>query len=253
MAFIRIIILSIQFLTILPTTQLREVSVREMRYSVAAFPFIGTFLGLLLYFTTLLFSKLFPHLVAVTIAFAIYTGVTGALHWDALMDTADAIGSRRARSEALSIMKDSRVGAIGVAVCILVVLMKWASLQSLNLDTLVPFILVPTLSRMAMVFAMFISPAAQPTSGLGSVYAKQIPTIVLVVSSGFTAIIAFSGLFVYIGGFILIIALLITIGYTFWLKHRFGGMTGDTYGALNEIVEVVIFAICSGFEMHGLM
>ncbi len=253
MAVLRFIILAVQFLTIVPTPKLRDVQVAELRKSVAAFPIVGSMLGFCLYGATQLFTRVLPHSLAAVAALTVYTSLTGALHADALMDTADAIGSRRGRAEALAIMKDSRVGAMGVMACVLLVAMKWASIQSLHIQTLMPFIVVPAVSRFSMVLAMTMSPSARPGSGLGSIYAKQISFPIILAGFMITAIIVFVGPSVWARTWVLVSGMVITVGFTWWMKQKFGGMTGDTYGALNEILEVILWTLCSGLELHGLL
>ena len=92
--------------------------------------------------------------------------LTGGLHLDGLMDTADGILSHRPREQMLEIMKDSRVGAMGVIVCVLHLLLKFSLAVYLagcgymggTGDVCFLLAIVPIWSRWFMVAAIHVGP-----------------------------------------------------------------------------------------------
>lgn len=231
------LILSLQFATVLPTPQLKHVSENDIRRSVVWFPLLGMLLGVVIWAIQYAFWRSSPW-VASVVSLTAYTLLTGALHLDGLLDTADAVGSRRPADIALEIMKDSRVGAMGVIAAVLAMGGKFAAFSALGPASLAPYVVVPMLSRLGMVWAMFSAPAARD-KGLGALFAKQVPVWVVLVASA--VVLAACSVFIplvdclWIGGYFI----LVTAGLTYWMVRRFGGMTGDTYGALNEVLEWV--------------
>lgn len=232
--------LAITFLTIVPIRVPAPVTDADVTASVAYYPLVGAGLGGLLWGLAYLMQA-WPSLLAAAVLAAAYTVVTGALHLDGLMDTADALASRRPRREALAIMKDSRVGALGALAGVLVLVIKIAAWTTLLHRAPFPWLVaVPAVARTGMVWSVAHEPAAPrgdaPT--LAQQYQGAVPTgVVLLWAAGVLAALLAVG-----GGWT---AVLLTVGgmvlaagaaraTTRWL----GGMTGDTYGAVNELVEV---------------
>ena len=228
--------LAVQFATVFPTPQLVGVTDDEVRRSMAWLPVLGAVLGALLWLLNLGLRRGLAPWPATVVSLALYTGSTGALHLDGLLDTADAVGSRARGERALAIMKDSRVGAMGAVAGCLVLLGKAAALSALLPQSPGPFIVMPALSRMAMLWAMGWAPAARST-GLAGLFARRMPAsatgIATVCACAFSlwllpwreALIAIMGVFAF------------SFVVTRWLHRRFGGLTGDSYGAINELIE----------------
>ena len=104
-------------------------------------------------------------------------------------------------------------------------------------------VLMPVVSRWAMVYAVFAYPYAKP-SGLGTVFKQGASwprfTIATIITLAVAVILA------QLNGFILMIAIwVIVLAMAAYLKGKLGGLTGDTYGAINEVAEVlVLILIC---------
>lgn len=118
-----------QFLTRLPVPVTLQYDHAMFRRSVVFYPLVGAVLGLLLSLGGLLLQSFLPPAAAAALMLLLWVAMTGALHLDGLMDTADGILSHRSREQMLEIMKDSRVGAMGVVACVLLLLIKWTLLQ----------------------------------------------------------------------------------------------------------------------------
>ena len=236
------LLLALQFLTIIPTVPFRDVDDRDMRYSVMFFPAIGLLLGAVVWLVMKAAALIFAPGIAAFFALAALTLLTGLLHLDGVMDVADALGSRKGKEDALAIMKDSHVGAIGAGAGMLLLLGKFVALSDLSVAHIGYFLVPPMFSRLGMIWIMVVSPSAR-TSGLSGFYAQKIPVAALVVASVYALIAVFWWLnwqfaLIDIG------SLVGTVGvYQYLMKKKFGGMTGDMYGAFNELMEWVLFTL----------
>lgn len=229
--------LAFQFLSVVPTPRIKQVSDRDIRGSCACFPLVGLALGAVLWAVQALLNRVLPMTVSTCIALAVYTLLTGALHLDGLMDTADAIGSRKDRARALEIMKDSRVGAMGVVGAIVVYTGKIAVLGHFAPTAYGAVICAPIISRCCMVLAMMLAPSARGNEGLGGMFAKKISPMSLWLAGIITVLIAIWLNPLWTAVAMLCGSALVTILLTTYFTKRFGGMTGDTYGAINEVIE----------------
>ncbi len=230
--------LAIQFLTIFPIPEARSVNEEDFRRSVAFYPLVGMALGSGLGLLQWGLTRILPVMPASILSLAAYSLTTGFLHLDGLMDLADGIGSRKPRHEALKIMRDSRVGSMGVVAGILIMVGKFVALSSLSPGRLGPFVVIPGLSRWAMVLAMTSAPYARSGEpGIGSMYAMHISRIALWGSSLTAVLGAFLLLPVAEAVGVLALTLAVTLAMVWFARRRLGGMTGDVYGALNELVE----------------
>ncbi|MCZ4151790.1 adenosylcobinamide-GDP ribazoletransferase, partial [Escherichia coli] len=99
-----------------------------LRESVVYYPLVGAAIGLAVWLGGALFGTVLPALPAAVLTLTLWVWLTGGLHLDGWMDTADGLLSYRSRERMLEIMKDSRVGAMGVIACVLLLMMKAALL-----------------------------------------------------------------------------------------------------------------------------
>lgn len=245
-----------QFLSRFPVKANLDYSPTLFRQSVKFYPLVGAAIGLVVWAGAAGLGYLLPPLPAAVLTLILWVGLTGGLHLDGWMDTADGILSYRPREQMLEIMKDSRVGAMGVLACVLLLMLKLSLIYSLLLDGLDAsgLLLLPLIwSRWFMVHAMSSWPMARGKDGLAGKFhglnKGQIMAALLIaiVSSGVVASII---PLIYMDSLTWTTALLgfITIPLAAWvagtwlarrLNATLGGLTGDTYGALNELLEVV--------------
>ena len=239
--------LALQFLTIIPTPSVQQATQQDVRRSVVFFPVIGILLGFALWVVQWVLIQYIPGLPAAVVSLSIYTLATGALHIDGLMDLADAVGSRRPREAAIEIMKDSRVGAIGVVAGVLVMLGKLSAISSLPPHRWSAFVIVPMMSRLGMVWSMAIAPAAR-NQGIGAVFARKVPGWTVALSTCISAGVCLLMLPTYECLWVLLYSAATVVLVSGWVMRRFGGTTGDAYGALNELLEWVgwVVFVCFG-------
>ncbi|MGD8189868.1 adenosylcobinamide-GDP ribazoletransferase [Brevibacillus ginsengisoli] len=249
---IQALVVAINFMTTIPIPGNFPFTQTACRRSVVFYPLAGALIGLILMLAGMGLSEVFPLPLCGVLLMVIWLLLTGGLHLDGLMDTADGILSHRSREEMLAIMKDSRVGAMGVIVCVAHLLLKttligtWLQFPDMK-EALILFS-VPIWSRWFVVLSIAGWPYARK-QGLGSyVRAAGYKHVLL---ATFVALLV-SMLGFYLTGFfpigqvlILPFAMLGIAGIFGWLINSYfhrnlGGLTGDTYGAVNELLEVVL-------------
>ena len=232
---------ALKFLTILPLGRQRQDSLEEIRGSLVYYPLVGLLIGLFLAGLNWLFSLVLPAALANALLLVSLVIVTGALHLDGFIDTCDGIAGHKPAEARWQVMRDSRTGAFGVVGAVLLLLLKYAALNSVPAGLLTPtLIMMPVLGRWAMVFAIFAYPYARP-EGLGKVIKPGATWLTFAAATIITLAIgvgiAWLGLYVTAAVTMLGVWVIIVLAAAFF-KKMFAGLTGDTYGAINEIAEV---------------
>ena len=230
------------FLTIIPLPWRHEVSPEEVGRSTGYFPVIGLIIGLTLAGLNWLFSLFLPSAVVNGLLIVSIAVISGALHLDGFVDTCDGIAGHKTVEDRWRVMHDSRAGAFGIVGVVLLLLVKYVSLNSVpeNLLT-VTLVLMPVVSRWAMVYTVFAYPYARP-AGLGKIFKQEASwqrfTAATLIALAVAAILA------RLAGLVIMISIwVIVVGMAVYLKRKFSGLTGDTYGAINEVTEVCVLTL----------
>ena len=273
--------IALQFLTRLKIVNQTEWSVEDFGKSVVAFPYVGLIIGLILALLYGILSPFIPLVPLMLILVIAEFLITGGLHADGLMDTSDVLFSGRERDRKLEIMKDSRIGSFGVVAFVFVTLLKWQLLTAIPTAEFIPMalIMMPLMSRWSLVLSIRSYPYARE-QGMGAAFANLAPKHVITyntLSTFFMPIVIlligvilytllygvysiFSvadvgyvvglGVLVYatLGIFqINIVSMIITYFINRILNHyivkQLGGTTGDTYGFVVEVTEVLLLLI----------
>lgn len=229
---------AIRFLTIVPVPGDWGTAEEDIARSVPWFPVIGLLLGAAAAAIAWGLSFVAPPMVTAAAVVVVLLSFSGCLHMDGLADSADGMLSSRPRERILEIMKDSHTGAMGVIAIVCVLLLKFASLASLSTDVLWPAVLLmPLAGRCAIVIQMALLPYAKP-SGLGNIFYRR-PTqlaaiwAVIVLSTAAWCVLGSRGLVVCA------VCVVVTMALSIYVYRKIGGATGDTFGAVCEIIEVV--------------
>ncbi len=236
------LIASLQFVTALPLGRPRPFDPRAI---VAGFPLAGLTIGLLLALFDLAASAVWPSAVAAAMDVILLAAITGALHLDGLADTADGLYGRRERAAALAIMKDSRVGAMGLVAVLCLLLAKTAALGNIDHGRFLALLIVPSYARAAMIFGMRFLPYARGQAGTGSAFFEMKLTSL---DFRYLAIPVFLSLFLGWRGILLnLVFAAVTAALIVWYRKKLGGITGDMLGAMVEIIEAaLLLAACTG-------
>ena len=242
---------AINFLTIFPFARGKVVEPRELASSMALFPLVGVWLGACMWLMDKYLCLIFPVWVVACLIVAFLAIVTGGLHLDGFTDTLDGFYAGRGdRARTLEVMKDSRVGAMGVIGLFLLLMLKVAAVASIPTGLRGQALLVmPAISRWSQVQVAIGSAYARKEGSLAKAFveflewkhfatATIVTCVAVVLLSGTHGMAAFA------------VAGLFTFGAKAYFKSRIGGVTGDTIGAVNEINEVLVLLVfCVSLEI----
>ena len=233
---------ALRFLTIIPLPGRREISAGEVGRSIVYFPLVGVIIGLILAVLNWLLGLALPAALVNVLLVVALAAITGGLHLDGLVDTCDGLAGGKTAGERWRVMDDSRAGAFGIIGVCLLLLVKYVALNSVPTRWLVlTLLLMPVISRWAMVYAVFAYPYAKP-SGLGKVFKQGASLPRFIVATVIT--LALAVVLARLPGLVIMFATwVIVMAVAFYFKGKFGGLTGDTYGAINEVAEVLVLIL----------
>jgi adenosylcobinamide-GDP ribazoletransferase len=235
-------LVALEFLTTLRLRRVPQSDPVSLARSLPWFSLIGLLIGLLIAALDTVLWRVLPEPALAALLITVLVIVTGGLHLDGLADTCDGLGGGATVERRLEIMRDSRTGSFGVIGVVLVLLLKWSALMSLQGDArLAALIAVPALSRMALAAAIVVYPYARP-EGLGKHFHAQANVWSVAINVVVPALALF--LLQGIAGVLLIVAAFafVLLGGAY-IKSRIGGLTGDSYGALVETGEAVLLLV----------
>jgi adenosylcobinamide-GDP ribazoletransferase len=223
---------ALALLTIVPIRRELNFSARAFTY----FPLIGALLGLVLGISFLVSRFFFPPLVTAALIVALWAVLTGGLHLDGVSDACDALFAATTRERRLEILRDVHMGAFGATGLVLILLLKFAALNSVNSFAL---FLAPVLARWAMVYAAAF-PLAR-NEGMAALFARGLTrcelTFATLLALVFAVPFGWLGIGAWIG------AVVVATGIARFAIARLGGLTGDIYGMVCECVEVSILLV----------
>jgi len=209
------------------------------------YPLVGLVIGALTWLAWKGSMFAFPSLVTGIVTLVVWVVLTGGLHLDGLADCCDGLLASASVERRLEIMKDPHMGAFGVIGLILILLLKAAALASLTPVTSFGILLAASLARWCILPAGLL-PLARPSgSGMGADFASGfrrsfifwgalIPLVIAIMLGARGILSTLAGLVV--AAFVLLFA-----------KSRIGGVTGDVFGMVVEIVETAVLLI---FAIH---
>lgn len=220
----------------------RSFTAWQIGRSTGYFPLVGLAIGLVLAGLNYALSLVLPASAVNALLIVAMAVLSGVLHLDGVVDTCDGLAGHGTNEQRLERMRDSRAGGFGVIGVALLLLVKYAALNSVPQGTMTfTLLLAPAVSRWAMVYAVFAFPYARP-SGLGSAFKQATGWRQLLMATVIAAAVA-AWLFMFKGLAVLLIVWILTLAIGLYLKRKLGGLTGDTYGAINEVIEVCVFII----------
>jgi len=231
----RALLAAIGFLTRLPVPARVFDGASTSATQLAWYPAVGGLIGALLWGLGWALSAAPPLLASALLLFG-WVALTGGLHLDGLADSADAwVGGMGDRERTLAIMKEPRSGPMGVTAVVLVLLLKFAALASLPHPG-VALWLAPLLGR-AVLTAAFLSTPYVRSGGLGSGLVDASRPACLAGLAFALLLCLFAR---WPGMKALLMAVLVFALWRLACMRRLGGMTGDTCGALTELVETAV-------------
>ncbi|MBW4421023.1 MAG: adenosylcobinamide-GDP ribazoletransferase [Myxacorys californica WJT36-NPBG1] len=188
-----------------------------------------------------------PLLTRSAIAVAVWIALTGGLHLDGAMDTADGLAVTDPQRR-LQAMSDSVTGAFGAIAAIVILLLKTVALSEIDRDRIWVLMAVAGWGRWGQLVAIVLYPYLKPT-GKGAFHKESIRSLWEVLPS-FLLLFGLSGtlyeqpiraIALLVGGG----AIGLLVGA--WLDRKLGGQTGDTYGAIVEWTEALLLCLLTVF------
>jgi adenosylcobinamide-GDP ribazoletransferase len=231
---------ALQFLTIFPTPLKHKVLHETSGQSLPYFPLVGLILGTLLFGLHYSLSLILPSAIIPVLLIGTLAVLTGTQSLDGFVDTCDGVFAGKSRKERLAIMSDTKIGAFGIVGVVLLLMLKYVSLLSVSM-ILPALLLMPALSRWVMVFMIFAFPYAKK-SGMGLPFKLGATWQRLAVATIITLVVSVF-LLRWWGLALMFTVWLIAFGVASYFRSRLGGLTGDNYGAINEISEVLVLLL----------
>jgi adenosylcobinamide-GDP ribazoletransferase len=210
------------------------------------FPLVGLVLGALVGAVWWGAGNLWPALLAAMVAVAADLALTGMLHLDGLADSADGLLPHMDPARRLEVMRAPDVGAFGIGVVVVVLLLRVAALASIGSLRWHGVALLAALwcaSRTAMAAAMWLVPNARPDGSLAQIFGRSPGAmwgapVALVLSS-------LADPWRLRGPLAVLVGWLVIVGLCALARRRIGGITGDILGAsgiLAETTALLVFA-----------
>jgi adenosylcobinamide-GDP ribazoletransferase len=240
---------SVIFYTSIPLPYLDKLDFSEVaRFAPAIGLMIGVILGL---FDTAMNYLGMPVLTRSALVVSVWIAITGGLHLDGVMDTADglAVGDKERR---LSVMADSATGAFGAMAAIALLLLKTTALTDIHQNRWLVLMAACGWGRWGQILAIAQYPYLKLT-GKGAFHKEAIrsykdclPGFLLLVGLSGLEILIDKRLFFALGMTLVGSAIAFVTGA--WFNHKLGGHTGDTYGAVVEWTEALFLCILTALE-----
>lgn len=233
--------LALAFLTRIPAHDpARPLDAARLSRAALWFPAVGLVVGGVMGAVRVLADLVLPVEPATVLALLAAVLVTGGFHEDGLADASDGMGAHVSRERRLEIFKDSRVGTYGALAAVFMVLFPYAVLVPLDGEEFVRAALAGhVLGRWSTLPQSLLLP---PAAGQGSGGLVRASAPVAVGGTVFAAAVVLLA-----GGLVAgAVALAVAVGLTglggSYFRARLGGVTGDTFGAVNKVVELGTYA-----------
>lgn len=231
-----------QFLSITPALIKRAFTPKELGRAVGWYPLVGAAIGGLLLGAGWGLARVgLGPLTSAAILVGLWLLLTRSLHLDGWMDAWDGLFGGWTPERRLEIMRDSRVGAFGVAAGAALLLIQASALS--EIPRLWPALLIaPVVGRWTVSLVLIVYPY-QRDKGLGRDMKDNarwpqalLATVIAGVPAWFGA--GWIGLLVLgIGGVTALLAA------EFVRRRIGGGLTGDLYGAVCVLVETLVLVL----------
>ena len=229
-----------QFLTRLPVPRVRF-DPDSLSRAAKFFPVVGLGIGL----GALALQRIAaPHLSHSLVALLVLTFlvlITGGLHEDGLADTADGFGGGWNREQVLTILRDSRIGSFGALALVLSMLARFWLLSSLPVNRFTVFMVsAHVLCRWTTLPLSYFLPPARESDGQGARIAQKISPASLLIGT----LLSFAIVFYFMRAEFwipVLVALVITALSGLYYSRRIGGVTGDCFGATNQLTEIAVY------------
>ena len=241
-------LIGLQFLTRIFVVKQSVWTEKSFGESVKFFPAVGAVLGIISAVVVAAINFFGLPLLTSALGFASLIILTGGIHCDGLMDSADGLFSGREREKILEIMKDSRAGSFGVVSLVLVAALEVSTLAELakfsTAQLCAAIFSAPIIARLMMVVTIGGFPYAR-SSGMGKAFADFTTRRTIIFAAGETILlllplIFFDEKFFLCAAAASLVALIVTWKFASFATEKIGGVTGDVYGAVTTLSEMFV-------------
>jgi adenosylcobinamide-GDP ribazoletransferase len=236
---LRDLLLAFQFLTRIPLPGKFHAQ-GALSNAANFFPIVGLVVALgAIGLRRVLNGHLAPPIVAVLVLSYLVL-ITGGFHEDGLADTADGFGGGWSKEKILEIMRDSRIGSFGALAIGLSLLARYSLLSSLRFDKFSTYLIVAhVLCRWTTLpLSFFMSPARSEGQGAG--VAQRTSALSLTLGTVIALVICYPVMHLALW-IPLITTLAVTLLTALYYQSQIGGVTGDCFGATNQLTEIAIY------------
>ena len=230
---------AITFLTIVPVPAAAAPQDEfDLSNTLAWFPLVGAAIGAFAGALRVACQPLLGRGPSTAIAMVGLVAISGALHQDALADTADGLGVRGDRVRRLAAMRDSATGAFGVLALIGWALLLFTALEPLTSDQVLRALIAACAAgRLAALLHGVGAPPARP-DGLGAGLQVKLAVLAIAAVTAAAIIVAVAG--PIRGAASLGVCVLVSALSAVLARRTVGGSTGDTIGAAVAVTEVAV-------------
>jgi len=230
------LLIAFNLMTTLPLPASKDWQTGDSGRASVWYPFVGLVIGGLTCLGWMGATLFFPPPVAGILTLVVWVTLTGGLHLDGLADCCDGLLASTTVERRLEIMKDPRLGAFGGIGLVLTLLLKAAALSSITPQSVLGILLAASLARWCILPAGLL-PLARP-SGMGADFKAGFrPWFIAactIIPLTLSIILGTRGLVSLAAG---LIAAAVVLRLA---KSRINGVTGDVFGMMVEVVEVVL-------------
>jgi adenosylcobinamide-GDP ribazoletransferase len=236
----------IAFFTIIPLPK-DKVNLEEAGKNMYLSPIIGIFIGFISGLLTYFFKLILPNLIAGFLGLATLLIITGSHHVDGLIDFGDALMVRESKEKRLEVMRDVKIGVGGVVLGFFVLILTGLSLTSIKVGLIIQALIISELcaKNSLVILACFAKPAKD---GIGKLFIERVHkrrTLSLLATLIISTLVAYL-LFNLIGFLAVLVSIICSIAMLFVAKSQFEVVTGDVFGALNEISRLIVIITIIG-------
>jgi adenosylcobinamide-GDP ribazoletransferase len=234
------VIVAFQFLTCIPMPS-TTFTADSLSRAVKFFPLVGLVVGsgAVLIQRVLISHMARPFVAMVVLIFLVV--ITGCLHEDGLADTADGFGAGWNKDQILLILKDSRIGSYGATALTLSLLARYLLLAILPIEHFAAYVIsAHVLCRWSSLPLSYFLLPAREQNGQGARIAKQTSLPSLIFGSAFSFFVVIYALRRASISPLLVSMLVAAVSGWFYIR-KIGGITGDCFGATNQLTEVAIY------------
>jgi len=235
-------LIALQFLTIIRLKRTLPFGETDLGRAGVFFPIVGLLIGGILWSLDRGLRLFFPPGLSSVFLVATLAILSRGFHLDGLADSADGLFGSSERQRCLDIMKDSAIGTFGALAVLVVFLLKVRSLDLLQGGyRSMALLLGPMLGRWACVVMAYTSRPAR-AEGLGAMFVRGTQFREFGLASVITLAVVFS-LMEILGLVVFVPLAALILSFTLYCNRRLGGVTGDTLGALGELVETAVWCL----------